>query len=101
MEENVDYCFLYPKDDPNIVNIKILNGIYKDVVYNYGKVGFEEKGDQVNLIFQYNVIESGNFKKKKLEKDPDFKQYIGDFLVETITNNLNQEFIDENRDNDL
>ena len=36
-------------------------------------------------------------KPKKLEKNDDFKNYIGDLLVEIISGNLDQEFIDENR----
>ena len=40
------------------------------------------------------MIES-TIKAKKLEKDLDFKNYIGDLLVEIMSSNIEQEIIDE------
>ena len=94
MIEGVDYCFIYPKEDEQAVHIKLLDGNYKDTVYKYGRVGFEEKNDQVYLQFNFDVIESP-IKIKKLEKDLDFKNYIGDLLVEIMSSNIEQEIIDE------
>ena len=94
MIEGVDYCFIYPKDDEQAVHIRLLDGPYKDTVYKYGKVGFEEKNEQVYLQFKFDVIESP-LKVKKLEKDLDFKNYIGDLLVEIMSSNIEQEIIDE------
>ena len=95
MIEGVDYCFIYPKHDDQTVHIKLLDGPYKDVVFHYGRVKFEEKDEQVYLLFNYFVIESPNVKIKKLEKDADFKNYIGDMLVEVMSSNIEQEIIDE------
>ena len=100
MIKGVDYCFLYPKKDKDSVHIKLLSGPYKDTVYRYGKVSFKEEMDQMRLLFAYYVIESPVKKPKKLEKDPDFKQYAGDLLVDIMSANLDEEFIDENRDSD-
>ena len=94
MIEGVDYCFIYPKEDDQAVHIKLLDGNYKDTIYKYGRVGFEEKNDQVYLQFKFDVIESP-IKIKKLEKDLDFKNYIGDLLVEIMSSNIEQEIIDE------
>ena len=94
MIEGIDYCFLYPKDSED-VRIKLINGVYKDTVFKYGKVKFEEKNDQMYLLFAYDVLESTVSKPKKLEKDADFKNYIGDLLVEIMSSNLEQEIIDE------
>jgi hypothetical protein len=41
------------------------------------------------------VIESKVSKPKKLEKNEDFKNHIGDLLVEIMTGNLEQDIIDE------
>jgi hypothetical protein len=94
MIEGVDYCFIYPKEDEETVHIRLMEGPYKDTIYKYGRVGFEEKNDQVYLQFKFDVIES-SIKKNKLEKDNDFRNYIGDLLVEIMSSNIEQEIIDE------
>ena len=96
MIEGVDYCFIYPKEDAQGVNIKLLAGPYKDTTFKFGKVKFEEKEDQMYLLFGYDVLEASVDKPKKMEKDDDFKNYIGDLLVELMSANIEQELIDEN-----
>ena len=95
MIEGIDYCFIYPKNDGTSVHIRLLDGPYKDTVFKYGKVKFEEKNDQVYLLFAYDVLESPVDKPKKLEKDEKFKNYLGDLLVEIMGNNIEQEVADE------
>ena len=95
MIEGKDYCFIYPKDDKQTVHIKFLEGPYRDTIFKYGKVKFKEENEQVYLLFAYDVLESPVTKPKKLEKDSDFKNYIGDLLVELMSGNLEQEIIDE------
>ena len=99
MTEGVDYCFIYPKDDATSVNIKLLDGPYKDTIFKYGKVKFEEKDEEMHLLFAFDVLES-KMKPKKLQKDLDFKNYIGDLLVQLMSNNMEQEIIDETRKDD-
>ena len=94
MTEGIDYCFIYPKNDEQAVHIRLMQGPYKDTVYKYGRVGFEEKNGEVYLQFNFDVIES-IIKKNKLEKDLDFRNYIGDLLVEIMSSNIEQEIIDE------
>ena len=95
MIEGIDYCFIYPKDDQQSVHIRLLDGPYKDTVFKYGKVKFEEKNDQIYLLFAYDVLESLVDKPKKLEKDESFKNYLGDLLVEIMGSNIEQEIVDE------
>jgi hypothetical protein len=95
MVEGINYCFIYPKNDGTAVHIKFLDGPYKDTVFKYGKVKFKEENDQVYLLFAYDVLESPVKKPKKLEKDGDFKNYIGDLLVELMSENMEQDIIDE------
>jgi hypothetical protein len=95
MIEGLDYCFIYPKDDASAVHIRFLDGPYKDTVFKYGKVKFDEKNDQVYLLFAYDVLESTVDKPRKLEKDDKFKNYIGDLLVEIMSGNMEQDIIDE------
>lgn len=100
MIEGIDYCYIYPKDDATTVHIRLLNGPYKDTVYKYGRVKLKEENENMHLLFAYDVIESTVDKPRKLEKDEDFKNYIGDFLVEIMSSNLEQEIIDETGTND-
>jgi len=95
MIEGIDYCFIYPKDDKQSVHVKFLDGPYKDTVFKYGKVKVEEKDDAAYLLFAYDVIQCTNMKPKKLEKDENFKNYIGDLLIEIISGNLDQEIVEE------
>ena len=95
MIEGLDYCYIYPKDDEQSVHIRLLDGPYKDTVFKYGKVKFEEKNEQMYLLFGYDVLESLIDKPSKLEKDEAFKNYIGDLLVEIMGSNIEQEIIDE------
>ena len=53
------------------------------------------------LLFAYDVIESPVEKPKKLEKDTDFKNYIGNLLVEIMGSNIEQEIVDEAGTNDI
>jgi hypothetical protein len=100
MIEGLDYCFIYPKEEKNVAHIKLLTGTYKDTLFKYGKVSFKEEMDSVRLLFAYYVLESPVMKPKKLEKDPAFKQFAGDLLVELMTANLDEDIIDETRTDD-
>jgi hypothetical protein len=98
--EGVDYMYTFPENDPKSIHIKLLSGAYTDTVYKYGKVKFKEENEQVYLIFGYDVIESTVEKPKKLEKDEDFKNYIGNILTEIMSSNIEQEVLDETGTND-
>jgi hypothetical protein len=95
MIEGLDYCYIYPKEDSQSVHIRLLEGPYKGTIYKYGKVNFEEKDELMYLHFGYDVIESTDKKPSKLEKDNEFKNYIGDLLVEIMSSNIEQEVFDE------
>jgi len=106
MIEGIDYCYIYPKDDNTAVNIKLLEGPYKDTIFRYGKVKFKEENELVYLLFAYDVLESHvlespMMKPAKLEKDDTFKNYIGDLLVEIMSSNIEQEVIDEAGTDDI
>jgi hypothetical protein len=101
MTEGIDYCFIYSKDDQETVHIRLLTGNYKDTVFKYGKVKFEERHGNVYLLFAYDVLESTVDTPRKLEKDTDFKNYLGDLLVEIMSGNLEQDIIDETGTSDI
>ena len=100
LTEGIDYIYLFPENDKQSVHINLLDGKYKGTTFKYGNVKFEEKDDQGYLLFDYNVIESTGMKPKKLEKDEDFKNFIGNMLIEFISNRL-QEEMNENGTADI
>lgn len=95
MIEGIDYRFIDPMDNQDLVQVELLEGLYKGTIYKYGKVSFEEKGEDVYLHFDYNVVKSDVKKPKKLEKEEDFKNHIGNILVEIMSANLEQDIVED------
>lgn len=93
--DGVDFKFVIAESDNAYVHIQILTGEYKDTVFKFGKVGIEEKGDEAYLQFDYDVISSPI---KKVDKQVEFKNYIGDILLNIISSKLDIEegYYDEN-----
>ena len=95
LKEGVDFNYEIPETEETTVGIKILSGKYIDTVYQYGKVKFEEEKDgAIYLQFVYNVLETP-LVKEELEKDMDFKNHIGDILVNIMSQNIDKGIIDE------
>lgn len=92
-KEGVDYVYIIPETEDTTVKIKLLTGQYENVIYQYGKVKFEEKpGEEVYLGFVYNIVESPY---ENLSEDINFKNHIGDILVEIISQNIEKGLLDE------
>ena len=98
MREAIDYEYVVDEKDKTSVHIKLLNGDYKDTIFKYGKVGVKEEDDKAYLQFNFDVIESPI---KKLEKNLEFKNYIGDLLVDIMSGNMEMEIIDETGTDDI
>lgn len=95
LTEDIDWSYSIPKDEGATVHIRILKGKFKDVVYQYGKVGFDEQPDgAVYLKFIYNIVDSP-YPKANLEEDMEFKNHIGDILTTIISQNLGKGLNDE------
>ena len=68
--------------------IKIVEGEYKDIIYTYGHVKFasEENAEgKLPLKFTYDIKKNPNNVDTDSE---DFRQYIGDILIEVIEEQL-------------
>lgn len=101
LEEHVDWTYDIPEDVNENLHIKILSGEFADTVYQYGSVSVEEeKNGDVFLKFIYNVRESP-LDKDGLEKSMDFKNFIGDILVNIMTEKIEKGLKDETRTNDF
>lgn len=95
LKEGVDWNYVIPEEEGTTVSVKLLTGKYAGTVYQYGKVGFDEQSNgDIYLRFIYNINES-TFDKEKLEKDDEFKNYIGDVLVNIMQQNMDKGLIDE------
>ena len=95
LKEGKDWIFIIPEDEGTTIHLKLTSGEYKDTVYQYGKVQTEESPDgSLYLKFVYNIVETP-FDKEALEKSDNFKNYIGDVLVNIMSQNLEKGTIDE------
>ena len=75
------YEFVDIGDDTT--GVKIIKGKYKGMVWEYGKVSFDE-GENLNLQFDYTVLENPN----KIKKSDKLHTTMGDILVEIIKSDL-------------
>ena len=83
------YVFAQRNED-DFTCIKIIEGKYEGVIYKYDKVAFESKpldGGDIPLRFTYDIMV--NSKKVDVEST-DFKNYIGDILIEVVEQQLKE-----------
>ena len=77
--------------------IKIMDGQYEGIIYKYNKVAFETEpldSGEIPLKFTYDIMANPN--EEDIKSD-DFRNYIGDILVECVEEQLKNGklFIDE------
>ena len=73
------------KINPQVGAVKINEGVYKGLLYQYGEVNFNEQDDgQMEVKFRYNMIENPN----ELEESQDMMNFMGDILVELLEEQL-------------
>ena len=86
-QKNKRYAFAQRQGE-DFSCIKIMDGEYEGVIYKYDKVRFSEKENadgQLPLQFTYDVMVNTD---NKDVKSSDFKNYIGDILVEYVEEQL-------------
>ena len=72
-------------------SIMLTNGEYEGVIYQYGKVSVPEGEDEngnMPLSFKYNIVDYNGHDEKDLESSKDFKNTLGDILVEILDEQL-------------
>jgi len=90
--ETPNYTYMEnPKSD--LTGFRITDGVYKDVVYTYGKVQPVEENDKLRLKFEYNVVENPSGVETE---DKNFINVIGDILTIEVEKDGNSR---ENRTN--
>ena len=72
-------------------SIMLTNGEYEGVIYQYGKVSVPEGEDEngnMPLSFKYNIVDYNGHDEEDLESSKDFKNTLGDILVEILDEQL-------------
>ena len=74
------------------IKLTDLVGKYSDIVYQYGKVSFGEETDngEMPLTFHYDVILSADIDEQELQEDLEFKNLLGDILVDILEKQLKE-----------
>ena len=87
--KNKRYAFAQREGD-DFSCVKLLSGKYEEVIYKYDKVAFEQKPletGEVPLRFTYDIM----INPKNVDVlGEDFKNYIGDILVEIVEQQLKE-----------
>lgn len=84
------------------IKIKFTNTEFDDIIFNIGEVTFSEDDDVMTMHFNYNVHEG----VVEPEREAEFKQLIGDFLIQRIQEGVKKNDLiyhggtDENRTED-
>ena len=85
--KNKRYAFAQRKED-DFSCIKLLEGRYEGIIYKYDQVKFsttENADGQIPLKFTYDIMTNPN---KEDVKSDDFRNYIGDILIECVEEQL-------------
>ena len=85
-----NYTFV-SKGEDDWASIMIKDGEYEGIIYQYGKVSVAESEDEngnMPLSFKYNIIDNNGHDQEDLESSKDFKNTLGDILVEILDEQL-------------
>ncbi len=88
MPENYTYV---SRGQEQWASIMITKGEYEGVIYQYGRVSVAEKENEdgtMPLSFDYNVVDQNGHDKEKLDNSVEFKNTLGDILVEILDEQL-------------
>lgn len=70
-------------------HIKINEGVYKDIVYKYGKIQVKEKEGEATLSFQYKIVDlPEHLVEDDLNCSVEFMDALGDILTHIIEDSL-------------
>lgn len=73
--------------------VKILDGLFKDVVYKYGKVMFDENkhsNEELTTKFEYVILEHPENQGETylLDNMEEFENCLGDILIQIISHEI-------------
>lgn len=96
LEEFIDYEFIPSSESDKNVPVKVLTGIYKDVIVRFGTVTISEQENGEALVkFNYQLVEPVAVDQRNaLNDDRNFKNFLGELLRCIVVNTGS---FDENR----
>ena len=87
------------KGDDDWASVMIKDGKYEGIIYQYGKVSVAESEDEngnMPLSFKYNIIDYSGHNQEDLESSVEFKNTLGDILVEILDEQLEADNLEYN-----
>ena len=88
MPENFTYV---SRGQDQWASIMITKGEYEGIIYQYGRVSVaevENEDGKMPLSFDYNIVDINGHDKEELDSSTDFKNTLGDILVEILDEQL-------------
>ena len=83
------YSFVENDFSDDAWHVKINEGVYKDIVYKYGKIQVKEKGDEATLGFQFKIVDlPEHLNENDLNRSVEFMETLGDILTHIIEDSL-------------
>jgi len=83
------YSFVENDFSDDSWHVKINEGVYKDIVYKYGRIQVKENGDEASLSFQYKIIDlPEHLNEEDLNCSVEFMDTLGDILTHIIEDSL-------------
>ena len=79
----------------HLSGVKILDGPDKDMVWQYGKIKFDEGDDTLSVNFTYQIEENPN----EIEENQGLVNFMGDILMEILNEELPQD--DDDREHNI
>ncbi len=64
----------------HLSGVKILEGPYEDMVWQYGKISFDEGDETLKVKFNYQIEENPN----EIEENQGLINFMGDVLMEIL-----------------
>jgi len=68
------------------VPIRITEGSYEGLVYQYGTIKFIEEDENLRCNFTYNIIDNPN----NIEENQELVNYLGEILVEVLNDEIEE-----------
>ena len=85
------YKFVSRKED-NWASIVITAGRYSGIIYQYGRIALNDEEDaegNLTLSFDYNIIDNYGISNDEIHND--FRNLLGDILVDILDDQLKEE----------
>lgn len=86
---NDSYTFVENTFSDDSWHVKINQGVYKDIVYKYGKIQVKEEGEEAKLSFQFKIVDlPEHLDEVDLNCSVEFMEILGDILTHIIEDSL-------------